>query len=73
MCHNPSLELMTKARACKVVGQKGSPGANPHIPKGASTLGVGVSVDSWIFKEQLQGSKSNGLKSYLYHWKAIGM
>jgi len=46
MCHNPSLELMTKARACKVVGQKGSPGANPHIPKGASTLGVGVSVDS---------------------------
>jgi len=24
-----------------------------------------------MFREQLQGSKPNGLKSYLYHWKAI--
>jgi hypothetical protein len=29
---------------------------NPHTPKGASILGVGVPVDSWMFKEQLQGS-----------------
>jgi len=42
---------------------------NPHIPKGASTLGLGVSMDSQIFKDQLQGSKFIGLKSYLYHWK----
>jgi hypothetical protein len=46
-CHNPSLGLMTKARACKGVGQEGSlqvtshapgnvgecEGINPHIPK----------------------------------------
>jgi hypothetical protein len=44
---------------------------NPHTPKGASTLGVGVPMDSRMFKEQLQGSKPNGLRSFLYHWKAI--
>ncbi len=47
-CGNPSLGLTTKARACKVVGQEGSPGimphahgsarecegTNPHTPKG---------------------------------------
>jgi hypothetical protein len=46
-CRNPSLGLMTKARACKGVGQKGSSkvtyhalgsvgeceGMNPHTPK----------------------------------------
>jgi len=69
---------MTKARVCKVVGQERKPrserkceGMNPHTPKGASTLGVGVSVDSQMFKEKLQGSKPNGLKISLYHWKAI--
>ncbi len=59
-CHNPSLRLATKARAYKVVNQEGSPavmphapknvgkceGMNPHTSKGASTLGVGVLVDS---------------------------
>jgi len=52
-CHNPSLGLATKARACKVAGQEKKPdserkceGMNPHTPKGASTLGVGVMVDS---------------------------
>jgi hypothetical protein len=30
-------------------------GMNPHIPKGASTLGVGVLVDFRIFREQLKG------------------
>ncbi len=59
-CRNPSLELVTKARACKNEGQQGSPGVtchapgsakecegmNPHTPKGTPTLGVGVSVDS---------------------------
>jgi hypothetical protein len=51
---NLSLRLATKVRACKVVGQEGSPkvtphapgsvrnceGMNLHTPKGASTLGV---------------------------------
>jgi hypothetical protein len=77
-CHNPSLGLAIKARACKIAGQERKPGSerkcegmNPHTPKGASTLGVGVLVDSRMFKEQFQGSKPNGLRSYLYHLKAI--
>jgi hypothetical protein len=84
-CHNPSLGLTTKARACKSVGQErglGStsytPGSarecermNVHTPKWAPTWGVGVPMDSRIFKEQLHGPKPIGLKSYLYHWKAI--
>jgi hypothetical protein len=59
-CHNPSLGLTTKVRACKVVGQEGSSGiithvpgsarecegTNPHIPKGTPTLGIGVPMDS---------------------------
>jgi hypothetical protein len=60
------------------VGQEREPGnerkcegMNLHTPKGTSTLGVGVLVDSQMFREKLQGSKPNGLKSYLYHWKAI--
>jgi hypothetical protein len=44
---------------------------NLHTPKGASTLGIGVVVDSQMFKEWLQGSKPNGLKSSLYNWNAI--
>jgi len=43
-------------------GPRGKPGSegkckgmNPHTPKGASTLGVGIPSDSQIFKEQLQG------------------
>jgi len=63
------------------VGQEGSPvvmphapgnakeceGIGPHTPKGTPTLGVGVPVDSQMFKEQLQGPKPNGLRKYLYH------
>jgi hypothetical protein len=37
---------------------------NLHTPKGASTLGVGVLMDSWIFKKWLQRPKPNALKSY---------
>jgi len=51
------------------VGQENKPkserkyeGMNLHIPKGASTLGVGVPVDSRMFRECLQGLKPNGLK-----------
>jgi hypothetical protein len=84
-CRNPNLGLTTKARACKGAGQERSPGVmfhaprsvrecegmNPHIPKWAPILGVGVPVDSQIFKERLQGSKLIGLKSSLYHWKSL--
>jgi hypothetical protein len=80
-CHNPNLGLATKVRACKVASQEGSlgvrlhahgsarecEGINPHIPKGTPTLGVGVPVDSRMFREQSQGSKPNGLRSSLYH------
>jgi len=58
-CHNPSLGLATKARACKVAGQERSMGVTPHvpgsvgkcegmnrhIPNGTSILGIGVWVD----------------------------
>jgi hypothetical protein len=80
-CRNPSLGLVTKARGCKVAGQEKSPGVmshspgnarkcegiDLHTPKGTPTLGVGVPVDSQIFKGKFQGSKLNGLKSSLYH------
>jgi hypothetical protein len=68
MCRNLSLGLVTKARACKVAGQERKPGnerkcegMNLHTPKGASTLGVGVRVDSQMFRNKFQGSKLNGL------------
>jgi len=64
LCRNPSLGLATKAKGCKVVGQERSPGImshapgnarecegiDPHIPKGTTILGVGVPVDSRIFR-----------------------
>jgi hypothetical protein len=85
ICRNPSLGLATKARGCKVVGQEKSPGPmshapgsakeceriDPHTPKGTPPLGIRVSVDSRIFKGRVQGPKLNGLKSSLYHWKAL--
>jgi len=86
LCRNPSLGLATKAKTCKGAGQTGSPwvtshapesvrkcdGMNPHTPKWTPTLGVGVPMDSWIFRERLQGSKPIGLKNSLYHWKYFG-
>jgi hypothetical protein len=85
-CHNLNLGLAIKPRACKSAGQEGSPGVtfyapesakecegmNPHAPKGTPTLGVGVQMDSQIFREQLQGSKFIGLRRSLYDWKALG-
>jgi len=64
-CCNPRLELVTKGRAYKVVGQEGSQGVMPHAPKsarkceginlhtpkGTPTLGVGVPMDSRMFRE----------------------
>jgi len=42
-------------------------GIDPHTPKGTPTLGIEVPMDSRMFKERLQGSKPNELKSSLYH------
>ncbi len=86
-CRNPNLGLATKAKACKSAGQKGSlritfhirgmakecEKMNPHTPKGIPTLGVGVLVDSRIFRELLQGLELIGLRHSLYNWKALGM
>jgi hypothetical protein len=82
-CRNPSLGLTTKARGCKVAGQEGSlrvmphapksvrecEGINLHTPKVTPTLGVGVLVDSWMFRERLQGSKPNGFDTLPTPWK----
>jgi len=46
-------------------------GVDPHTPKGTPTLGVGVLMDFRVFRERFQGSKPNGLRSFLYHYKAI--
>jgi hypothetical protein len=65
VCCNLNFGLVTKARACKVAGQKESlgvtlhvlksvgkcEGMNPHTTKGACTLGIGVIVDFRISKE----------------------
>ncbi len=37
-CHNLSLGLATKARACKVVGQEGSPGVKENVREWTLTL-----------------------------------
>jgi len=64
-CRNLSLGFTTKARGCKVAGQERSPGGRPHAPKnarereridphiskGTPTLGVGVLVNSPMFRE----------------------
>jgi len=34
-CHNPSLGLVTKARACKAAGQEGIPRVTFHVPGNA--------------------------------------
>jgi hypothetical protein len=76
-CCNPSLGLVTKARVCKSAGQERDPGVwksvimNIHTLKWIPMLGVGVPVDSQVFRERLQGSKPIALKNSLYHWKAI--
>jgi hypothetical protein len=86
MCRNPSLGLATKVKACKGASQEGSlkvtshapgnvgecEGMNPHTPKWILTLRVGVPMDYRTFRERLQGSKPIGLRSLLYHWKALG-
>jgi hypothetical protein len=43
-----------------------------RLPRELPLWGVGVPVDSWIFREQSQGSKLIGLRHSSYHWKALG-
>jgi hypothetical protein len=51
-------------------------GVNPHTPKATPkatpTLGDGILVDSQNFRKRFQGSKLNGLRHSLYHWKDLG-
>jgi hypothetical protein len=87
-CHNPSLGLATKARACKVAGQEGSlgvtscapgsakecEGMNPHTPKWTPIVGeLESQMDSQIFIQRLQGSKPIILNNFLYHSKTLRM
>jgi len=46
-------------------------GSEPSHSQGASTLGVGVPMDSWSFRKWFQGSKPIGLKRATYCWKAL--
>jgi hypothetical protein len=41
------------------------------LPSGFSTLGVGIPMESQIFKEWFEGSKFIGLKFSLCHWKSL--
>jgi hypothetical protein len=75
ICRNPSLGFVTKTRACKVAGQEGTSrimlhapgsareyeGIDPHTPKGTPTLGIGVLVDSRMFKA-IVGVKTQWIK-----------
>jgi hypothetical protein len=84
-CYNPSLGLTTKAKACKGEGQKWSPritfhapknvreceGMNPHTPKWACILGIGISMQSQIYKKGFQELKLIGLNISLHHWKVL--
>jgi hypothetical protein len=44
------------ARECEGIG--------PHTPKGTPTLGIGVLVDSRMFKERLQGIKTQWIEEF---------
>jgi hypothetical protein len=64
---------VTKAKACKVVGQERKPkrerkceGMNPHTPNGASTLGVKVLVDSQNVQKVISGVKTQWIRDFFY-------
>jgi hypothetical protein len=47
-CHNPSLGLATKAKVCKVVGQKGNMGVTFHAPESAKECeGMKLHIPKW--------------------------
>jgi hypothetical protein len=71
-CRNPNLGLATKAKTCIGADREWSPrvtfhalgslgkceGMNPHTPKWVLILGVGVPMDSWIFRGWFRNKKS---------------
>jgi hypothetical protein len=78
ICRNPSLGLMTKARACKVVGQEGSPrvtsrapgsakeweGMNLHTPKWIPIVKVGVSNELPNFQRVITRVKTHWFEEF---------
>jgi hypothetical protein len=76
-CYDLNPGLMTNARGMERCGLKVQPGnhihilgsarecegMNPHTPKWAPILGVGILMDFRIFKEWFEGSKLIRLKS----------
>ncbi len=69
-CEGASQEwsLRVTFHAPESVGEHGRVWGNesPHSQVSLA-LGVGILMDSQIFREELQGSKPIGLKSFLYH------
>jgi hypothetical protein len=70
-CRNPSLGLVTKARACKVAGQEGTLGGTLHapgVPKSVRewtfTLSSELPMDSQIFRAQLQGQNPSAWRFF---------
>jgi hypothetical protein len=61
----------TKSHICipKNVGE--CEGMNPHTRKWTPILGVGVHMDSRIFKKYFEVSKFIGFNNSLYHWKSL--
>jgi hypothetical protein len=86
MCRNHSLGFTTKARPCKGVGQKRSPGITFHVPENVGKCEgmnpphsqVKSHFGNWSpnglpnFHRMILRSKPIGLKTSLYHWKALG-
>ncbi len=79
-CRNATLTLGSRPRQglTRLQAKIGSLGVKESVrewtlalPRELPLWEFGVLVDSRIFKERLQGSKPNGLKSLLYHWKFI--
>jgi hypothetical protein len=70
-CHNPSLGLVTKTRACKVVGQKGSPGVTFHAPESAKEFeGMNLRIPNGL--PNLQRAIS-GVKTIQFEKKFISL
>jgi hypothetical protein len=77
-CRNPGLGLVTKARGCKVAGQKGHPEIISHVPGSAKSVQewtftlpselpcweLESQMDSRIFRARLHGSKLISLNNF---------
>jgi hypothetical protein len=61
--------VQPRSHICISKNVRDSDGMSPHTPKWIPTLGVGIPMESSIFRKAFQGSKLIGLKGFLYHWK----